>query len=502
MASVLNYLHHHPRIADICWALGVAFLACFFSSTSTSPLYPATNIDFINTDSNFFLYEASLWLKGYRPYLDFYDHKGLYHLALNGLGLLLGGRYGLFFLQVLFGTTALYFLFQSLREIGAGALTEHLLSSFLYCALYCMGASGNTEGEWVLPLVSLSFYFYSKGIVHSNNHDLVFGSLCAGIEIALSLNSRPLDALWGGAAALSYFVYYLREKRDRSLLFAVLAGLLGILVPSAVFLLVAYCGGYLPAMMQSIFLDSERYLAYPLVSMRAFNWVLIALVYLLGVFLFLWQWRHNDKSLALFYFISATLAAILYALVARYTTYYWSGYTFYILNLVYAVSSVPPLGKKKVRLNLVLTGLWCFVWVGWNSILIPLYYTTGFEDFSYQKSLQVKRVLSDGSLIPQTDLQTPGKVFGIDVDAGIYLLSGVTTTEKYCVNQTWWSRFKPEVKTEIVDYLSSAERPQWVLLKEYADTKATFQKDVETYYTLVPGSLEASGNMFTLYRAK
>ena len=86
----------------------------------------------MNVDSNLFRYEASLWLAGRTPYLDFYDHKGLYHVAVDALGLLIGGgsRYGIFALEILVSCLNLYFLARSVRLIEGHAFKQVARTEF------------------------------------------------------------------------------------------------------------------------------------------------------------------------------------------------------------------------------------------------------------------------------------------------------------------------------------------------------------------------------------
>jgi hypothetical protein len=480
--KVLKLLHN-PRVYLALWASAFSFFAVLLFSTSTSFLYPLTNADFINLDSNFFLYEANLWLQGQTPYLDFFDHKGLYHLAINALALLLGGRYALFVLQVLFGFVGVYFLFLAIRLLSGERKSLFLLTGFLYLSLYAMGSSGNVEGEWVLPYVSLAYYFYLKGMQKSSPWAFRLASFFAGVEVGCSLNSRPLDGIWGGVIAVSFFVYALRKKIGWELLYDALFAILGLGLVYALILPFAIQGGYLQAMMEAIFVDSFSYASSSAWNRgRWLNRLLIVLVYALGVLFFLYQKKKGDFDIALFFFVSASIAAPLYFIFARFTTYYWSGYTFYILNLVYAVSLLPLLGKaKKLSWASPLLYFWVTFVLVWSISLTSLYYTVGFRDFSYSSSMTTASFVRS---IDEKERTKKGNVFALDCDAALYTIGGITTNEKYLVNQSNWATFVPGVKEELERYLSSPEKPHYLFVNENdPSTWSNFSAIIEANYS-------------------
>jgi hypothetical protein len=492
----------HPHLFSGILALFFAFFACFLFSSSTSFLFPKINVDSLNLDSNFFYYLASLWLKGETPYLDFFDHKGLYHLAINALAILMGGRYALFALQVVFGSVALFALFESLALFAPKRHDLLFLAGLIYCGLYAMGSSGNTEGEWVLPYVSLAYYAYLRAIKTGKKGFFCLGSFFAGLEVGCALNSRPLDGIWGGALIVSFSVYILRQHWAKELFFNALYALLGLAIPYALILPFAFKGGYAEAMFVSIFEDSWAYISSPLeAQLTWFNRVLTLAVYGLGVALYFYERKKGDPLLGEFFFVSSSIAATLYFVFARYTTYYWSGYTFYILNLLYGVSLLPDFRKtKKHSWSLPLSGLWLALVLVWSTSLTTLYYTVGFQHFSYAETSAVeKAVLS----IPEEKRHTKGAVYAIDCDAAVYTIGGIVTQNKYVVNQGEWSRFMPEVKEEMNRYFASSDHPEYVLLGERYDyTEGIYGDLVRTYYEPIAGTHELSAGAFTIYQRK
>lgn len=141
--------------------LGV--LLCFsavfmlFASPYTTPLNA-----YYGYDSAVFMSFGKGITHGLRLYLDLYDNKGPMIFYFNALGYLLGGRTGLWILQVVFMTFAFELSYRTARLFtGRGtAWLSVLVLLFLYCGTV---GEGNMTEEWslvfsLLPLwLSLRF---------------------------------------------------------------------------------------------------------------------------------------------------------------------------------------------------------------------------------------------------------------------------------------------------------------------------------------------------------
>jgi hypothetical protein len=499
VAKNIPVLEGLKKVSLYLWALLFAFLACFFFSSSTSPLYPYTNIDWINLDSNFFLYEANLWRQGGVPYVDFFDHKGLFHIALDYVGLAMGGRYGVFSLQILAGFIGLVFFFKSIALLAPTQKEWILFAGIAYFGVYSISPCGNSEGEWILPFVSAGFYFFVKGIKTARLSAFRLACFFAGLEVGLGLNSRPLDALWGGAMVVAYFVYYLRQKMGLELLYDALIAIFGCLIPFAIFLPIASAGGYLSLMFQNVFSEGLVYIKMPLDNVETWlNRLLILGVFALEFFLYRLQIKRGDRFIGEFFFVSASISSILYFVCARYTSYYWSGYTFYLLNLIYGLSLVKPVALPRWSLGKKTSLIFGSLLTVWACSFLTLYYTVGYGDFSAHNAQTIAEVIT--TTIPEATRMSPGKVFAIDCDAGVYTIGGITTGDKYFANQSWWARFTPEVKEDIKAYLTSAKRPEYLLVSETNIwTHDNFGATIDAHYAAIDGTKERSQGQFTIY---
>lgn len=494
--NFIAFLKKHSWLEDIFFAALFAFVASLFFSTSVSPLYPANNVDTINLDSNFFTFEATLLNQGYTPYLDFFDHKGLYHIAVTALGLRIAGRNGVFFLEIVYGFTMGLFFLRSIRLVSP-SLRWRLLGSSMYLLLLSFTNSGNIEAEWLVPFVSIALYFFLKGIKEGGRWPFYLGCFFSGLEMSLSLNSRPLDGIWTGIFLVAYFVYYLQKQRDWTLLGCALTTLVGFALPYAVILPCAIQGGYLEAMTQAIFKDNFSYLG--LIDLNKWmNWLVILLVYLAEVLAFLYERKQADNPFGPFFFSAFCTALPLLLLVAHFISYYFSGYPFLVVVILYFFSRLKPFKREKLVYT-SLVALFSVLYAATNITLLTCYYTSGIVEFSYSSSSQYQKAIDE--IIP---LDEQKRYYAIDVDCGIYLDGPVNEIhEKYFANQSWWAKFLPGVVEEVNSYLSGANRPEWLVVNAVEKTTAAnFLPTVKTYYNLIPTSFEKSEGYFYIYQAK
>ncbi len=440
------------------YLLFVSILATSLFATSTSFLYPATNLDFVSVDSNFFLYEGYLLVMGETPYLDFFDHKGLYHVLINALAVLFGGRHALFAIEIAFLFVTLLFLFLAIGEMDLHPVAPYFATA-LYAALLLLMGSGNSEAEYLMPFIAGAQWAFIKGIKYQKNSYIHLAALLAGMEAGLSLNSRPTDIMWAGALAIAYLAYYFRNERNLELLFNALFGLLGLTVAVVPFVLYAHLGGFLSEMIDAVYLMSSSYLMTSLDSLgRVLNTIILVLVSCLFLIIGIYLRRKSSirREFLEAHLIALSTALVCYFIIARFTTYYWTSFTYLSAFLTMFLFSFRLKNGKKKGLYLLIPSLFTLVW---STSVLTIYYGPGFWDFSYKKSQAAALTIRS---LPE-EAKEKGSILAIDCNAGVYLLAGVETDFPYFVNQTWWSESRPEVATLTAAYLKGEEAPEYLL---------------------------------------
>ena len=131
----------------------VAFVFLLFFSITTSPLYV-----YEGTDSAVFKTMGMVILQGRTPYVDQFDHKGIVLYLINALGQwIIPGRMGIFTLQVVGMSVALFFMFKTARlfTTPSKAALAIFIALFFYTGVI---AGGNLEEEWSVYFFSISLY--------------------------------------------------------------------------------------------------------------------------------------------------------------------------------------------------------------------------------------------------------------------------------------------------------------------------------------------------------
>jgi hypothetical protein len=497
-SGLIRFFRSHGSLADLCLAAGFSFAVCLLTCTSLSPLYPAENCDYLNGDSNLFRYMAWLWLQGKTPYIDFYDHKGLYHLAIDALGLLIGGRYGIWFLEIIFSALNLFVLARCVRLLKGDGIRWRMLLYGLYFLLFSFLGQGNSEGEWVLPFVNLYLFGYLNGLAKMKKGYFLLGSFFMGLEVGLALNSRPLDALWGGVGAAYFAIYCLKRRKWGELLQNGLVSLAGLAIPLAIFYGLALKGGYFAEMMEAIFLMNGSYFLRQFSSFEilpALNRLLtvLAMAYCIVSYHFLRKNMADRKDLNFYFFFVAMSVSLIYLVILGYFHYFQAGFGFFCLYVIYLISALPPL-KNREWGNLISKTAFLLA-VVYDLVFVVGYYTVGIYDFSYWGSKQIE---ADVLAIPEEDRKTPGRVFAIDLDASIYFDGGIVAEERFLAYTTWWAQDNEAVVPEIVAYLSGAEKPKWLLVLADDANMAIFGDAISSNYDYY----SQPNQTFVIYSAK
>ena len=476
-------------LAAIFLSLIVAFLLNLFASFSLSPLYPMVGISSQTYDNEFFLLEATLLLGGRVPYVDFYDHKGVFHVYLAALGLLIGGRAGLFLIEVIACAIAIFFLYRSVSLLfpDRPRIWNFLLvASFSFAGRFLVLNGGGHEGEWIEPWVSVSLYFLLRAEMNEERWSGLLSMFLAGVAAGLSLMSRPLDALAPFSLCFLRFLFFLKnkEKLGRLLLDAG-AALLGLVPPLVLFLSLAAGGGYLDEMMGAVLNGNVGYIGsigtdnnpLPLFLFNFLGMLAASAIYLLLGFMYRRRAQGNDPAVALLSFAGALFLLLLSPLM-RYTHYLWAAFPLFIPPLTDLPIRWGAKGEKSWRIAIVsLAGLGFSL----SSVLNPSLYWSGVGAYglSIQKS---EEYLHDMSLIPE-EAYREGKVYVLDVHSSLYLIRDdfLAPDCPYLHFQSWWSSFSEEIHEDVETYLFGPDRPEYILLSEDEETFRCFREALLDY---------------------
>ncbi len=483
-------------VTDLLLAFLAALIGCFLFATAYSPFFRIASYDFINKDSNFFYFAAQQILRGHKPYIDVYDHKGLYHLGITMLGILLGGRGGVLALETLNATCTLFLVLRTVRILCEGKQLPRLFA-LLAATVFTMSlCSGNMEGEWVMIYIAAMLLFFVKGIRNGESKWFYIGSIFMGLEIGVSFNCRPIDAFWCVAAAIYLLVDAIRKKTWKRFFLCAAIAFGAASIPFIIIWPIAAANGFLKEMIDAMYVHSFVYASRTgLVLDTWINRAVIAAVLAVFVFFYFIQ-RKEDKEIALFFLVLSIIGLSLLFVVARYPNYYWAGFPFYEITITFFLFSVAKhfrYGKINFK---VFTGACGVVVATFTVILYSLYYGPGMLDFRYESNLLYQQQIVQA--IPEEVRHTPGAVLAIETDCCVYEYGDIDPNYKYFSNQAWWAVDKPEIAAEFKAYLSGENKPQYLIVATMEEVETRYGQTIRDNYD----RLAYENQKFSIWQAK
>lgn len=180
------------RLHIVFWLFLMAFIFVSLFSYSTSPFYHMYG----NADSAIFQTIGAFWLKGKLPYVELWDHKGPLIFAVNAVGYGLGGKYGLFALQIICLLISISYIYRmaELKFTSSKALFIVFLSLIKLGLDY---EEGNYTEEYMLPFIAASLYGMfcwndENRSIHSVRYAFIYG-LCVGAGLLTRItNAVPI----------------------------------------------------------------------------------------------------------------------------------------------------------------------------------------------------------------------------------------------------------------------------------------------------------------------
>lgn len=260
ISKIKGFYHAHPNIFLLILSLLLGFLMAILVNQICSFVYANPSSDTFVVDAASFVYGGKLLLKGYKPYFDFYDQKGIYIYYYTALGLLMGGRFGITIVQTIVFTIFYYFFFKTLlvlkirKSMIAGA-------ALFFFAMFVFSGQSPSDFEIDLPFIMISLYYYSKARTLDEDKFYLYGNIFTGITTGISLNLRASDAMVPLALVIYFGVRQIISKRYKTILPNSLICVGAIIVSSIPPLMHAYFGGFLREMFEASFLSNFTYIS-------------------------------------------------------------------------------------------------------------------------------------------------------------------------------------------------------------------------------------------------
>ena len=218
-----------------------AFAGVLLFSQTTSPLYGDWGYD-----SAMFQTIGKYWAQGYLPYVELFDHKGPIIFFINAVGYALGGKTGVFAVQIVFITAAEYAAFAMLKN-RTGEKIAIALSALLPLFLVVNWNEGNTTEEYILPFLMLSYSAmldWRDGLGEGCSHSPKYAALY-GFTFAFALLTRATNALGVCIGTALITVTLITKAQWKNLFFNALAFIAGAAILTVPFSVYFACHGAL-----------------------------------------------------------------------------------------------------------------------------------------------------------------------------------------------------------------------------------------------------------------
>lgn len=209
-------------------------LICLALASKNSFLYPFN--DWV--DANAFFTVGKSMMNGIVPYKDLFEQKGPFLYFIYGIGSLISFKsfIGIFFLEVLFWTVSLIYLYKILKRFLNTKTSLIILPIFMSLIVTTKAFThGGSAEEFCAPFFFITLYYFIKHfkIKELNKKEMLLNGIIAGLVLLIKYT---LLGFWLGFT-LSIFIDYIIKKDYKKAIIYPLFLLLGMFIPFAIFLI-------------------------------------------------------------------------------------------------------------------------------------------------------------------------------------------------------------------------------------------------------------------------
>lgn len=251
------------NILVIIFLFIIAFLICMKSPTDILSKGGSSY-----TDSSVFKYIGLSMTKGYVPYLDLFDHKGLLLYFINYIGVIISPTIGVWIIEFIFMFVSVLFTYKLARKFTSKPISL-LITGIAFSQIYNYFEGGNLTEEYALPFQIISLYIFfdfflnpekysnktQKGKSNLFNIPVFICGICFACVLFLRVNMISIWIVFG----IMVLIYCIANKKYLELLKFVLSFLLGILVVTIPMLIYLLKNGALESFINDYILFNIKY---------------------------------------------------------------------------------------------------------------------------------------------------------------------------------------------------------------------------------------------------
>ena len=451
----------HPRLSTVIACALMSMVIVLIACSLASFLYPNIAMQPYYNDPATFVIMGKELASGKTPYVEIFDHKGLYIFYITFLYAYLGKVWIFLFMSICMTMSLVFFIF-ALKElefdnrlIGVGTL--------FFASLYIFFAQFPGDADLIVSVGMMMLYFYFRGYKRHSDKDYLIACLLAGVSAGIALNIRASDAMLGFAFMVFYIVKRIREKKIALMIRDSALCLLALAITALPAYIHAYSGHFLKEMVDAVFLSNFKYLGSAADKSAVLVWLSrgIVVAIFLGLIL-LWFFKNKEYELeeTLFIVIISGIIFVLQFAIALFAHYLISVSGFISLTLVIVINKYHLLDKEKKTANPItysMLGVFCL-----SLLFNPALYLS-----------HLSRDKADIAYIKETICEEDRKehTFLFSVYPGLYLNTGIDIIYPDFNAQMYHMKLSEEFSQEkLSDFIQSNEVKYFVTRKELKDT--------------------------------
>ena len=450
----------HPKLVTVIICALMSMLVVLTACSLASFLYPNIAMQPYYNDPATFVIMGKSMAMGKIPYVEIFDHKGLYIFYITFLYAYLG-KFWIFLFMSLCMTVSLVFFVSALKELELNNRTI-LVGSMFFMGLYIFFAQFPGDADLIVMVGMLMLYFYIKGYKRNNDTYHLIACILAGVSAGIAMNIRPSDAMLGFAFMVFYLVKRILEKKIGIMLRDAALCLVALALTALPAYIHAYSGHFLNEMVDAVFLSNFKYLGSASDKSVLLVWLSRAIVVgIFGGLILLWFFKHKEYKLeeTMFILIISGILLVIQFAIALFAHYLISVSGFIALALVITISKYHLLDEDKKSakpITYAMLGVYCVSLV-FNPALYLSHVSRDQADIAY-----IKQTISEEDRKEHT--------FLFSVYPGLYLNTGIDIIYPDFNAQLYHMKLSEEFsQAKLSEFVQSNQVKYFVTRKELKD---------------------------------
>ena len=459
-----SFILKHPRLTTIITSALLSMVIVLLSCSLASFIYPNIAMQPYYNDPSTFVIMGKELAAGKIPYVEIFDHKGLYIFYITFLWAYLG-KFWIFLFMSLSITVSLIFFIFALKELEVNNRTI-FVGVLLFSSIYIFFAQFPGDSDLIVMAGMMMLYFYFKGYKKENNNYYLIACILAGVSAGIALNIRPSDAMLGFAFMVFYIIKRIVEKKI-GLLFRDAALCLAALALTALPAYIhAYSGHFLNEMVDAVFLSNFKYLGSASDKSVLLVWLsrLIVISIFVGIVI-LWFFRNKEYKFeeSMFIIVMSAILLLIQFVIALFAHYLISVLGYIVISFVITFNKYKLFDddKKTAKpITFAMIGVFC-VSLAFNPVLYLTHVSRDQADIAY-----IKETISEED--------RKGHTFLFSVYPGLYLNTGIDIIYPDFNAQMYHMKLSEKFSQEkLSEFLQNDEVKYFVTRKELKDTAST-----------------------------